>query len=26
MPAQTRVSPEQAQQLAQWILSLSPPK
>jgi len=26
MPAQTRVSPEQAQQLAQWILTLSPPK
>jgi cytochrome c len=24
MPAQTRVSPEQAKQLAQWILSLSP--
>jgi cytochrome c len=26
MPAQTRVSPEQAQQLAQWILTLTPPK
>jgi cytochrome c len=26
MPAQTRVSPEQAQQLAQWILTLSPAK
>ena len=26
MPAQTRVSPEQAQQLAQWILSLTPTK
>ena len=26
MPAQTRVSPEQAQQLEQWILTLSPAK
>jgi cytochrome c len=26
MPAQTRVTPEQAQQLAQWILTLTPPK